>query len=327
MHDTVSPADTVRRQPRRIGVTMRAVGRVAVAACQEARASPVRRVHYETDDRPATGPSGRARGSAGSWVASRPRRSSSSPSCSIRRINASPIEEAICSMMARSLGVLGAANRWWRIVPPGVGSNSVVASSVSQTTTSLCFDIPNAAKAAEELAEQGLTTDWWDEAFNRQARVEGPYGAISLNEEMDDTYGYKVTEPIGPSVVDVVATVYTPEFERPTHFFNHLGYRPDGGDAPGWRPLRADTTSGIIGLHESTQPPQEHQDATTELGFETLEPLAQLAERLRSAGHSVEDLTMDPDPPHLVVTDPDGSPIEISAARKDPRTDLTDEAT
>ena len=31
---------------------------------------------------------------------------------------------------------------------------------------------------------------------------------------------------------------------------------------------------------------------------------------------------MDPDPPHLVVTDPDGSPIEISAARKDPRTDL-----
>jgi hypothetical protein len=128
-----------------------------------------------------------------------------------------PVEEAICSMMARSLGVLGAANRWWRIVPPGVGSNSVVASSVSQTTTSLCFDIPNAAKAAEELAEQGLTTDWWDEAFNRQARVEGPYGAISFNEEMDDTYGYKVTEPIGPSVVDVVATVYTPEFEgRPT---------------------------------------------------------------------------------------------------------------
>jgi hypothetical protein len=34
---------------------------------------------------------------------------------------------AICSMMARSLGVLGAANRRWRIVAPGVASNSVVA--------------------------------------------------------------------------------------------------------------------------------------------------------------------------------------------------------
>jgi hypothetical protein len=57
--------------------------------------SPVRRVRYDTDDRPATGPSGRARGSAGSSVASRPRRSSSSSSCSIRRINVSSIEEAI----------------------------------------------------------------------------------------------------------------------------------------------------------------------------------------------------------------------------------------
>jgi hypothetical protein len=61
----------------------------------ESPLSPVRRVRYDTDDRPATGPSGRARGSAGSSAASRPRRSSSSSSCSIRRINVSSIEEAI----------------------------------------------------------------------------------------------------------------------------------------------------------------------------------------------------------------------------------------
>ena len=30
-------------------------------------------------------------------------------------------------MMVRSVAVLGAANRWWMIVPLGVGSNSVVA--------------------------------------------------------------------------------------------------------------------------------------------------------------------------------------------------------
>ena len=125
---------------------------------------------------------------------------------------------------------------------------------------SLCFDIPKAAKAAEELAEQGLTTDWWDEAFNRQARVEGPYGAISLNEEMDDTYGYKLTEPIGPSVVDVVATVYTPEFERPTHFFNHLGYRPDGGEHPAgdhYGPIQPAASSG------STNPPSHRRSTKT----------------------------------------------------------------
>ena len=50
-----------------------------------ARVSRAGRVRYGSGDWPASGPSGRVRGSAGTSVASRPRRWSSSSSCSVRR--------------------------------------------------------------------------------------------------------------------------------------------------------------------------------------------------------------------------------------------------
>ena len=79
---------------------------------------------------PASGPSGRVRGSSGSSVVSRPRLRSSSSSCSVRRAVLACITSSshgvICARTARSFAALGAAKRWCRTVPPGVPSNSVV---------------------------------------------------------------------------------------------------------------------------------------------------------------------------------------------------------
>lgn len=80
---------------------------------------------------------------------------------------------------------------------------------------------------------------------------------------------------------------------------------------PGWRPLRADASSGAIGLHAADDEPV--RGAGCALSFETTEPLAQFADRLRALGYPVDD-EYDAAAPHVTVTDPDGYRIEVHPA-------------
>lgn len=186
------------------------------------------------------------------------------------------------------------------------------ATQVSDTTTSLCFQVEDVADTVGHLTAQGFEARWWDEAYGRQGSVTGPYGPFTLTAAMRDTYGYEAHEPDVPSVVDVVGIIYAPDLDVATEFFAHLGFQPGVGEAPGWRPLRAPAGAGILGAHSASEPRLDGSGWTaTGISFETLEPLEALADRLRDAGHPVTDRIDDVVAPRLDVTDPDGVMVEI----------------
>lgn len=184
------------------------------------------------------------------------------------------------------------------------------ADTTGRVSTAFCLQAGDARAAAEVLTLDGFPARWWDESFGRQAAVAGPGGEISINEPMTDAYGYTV-HPVGPTPtgaeVDVVAVFFTPDLEGWGAFFQRLGFTP-AVTAPGWHELRAGDTSGVIGLH--------HSDATPPvadrygLSFKTSEPLQELVVRMRGLGYPV---TEEPDAqaPHVTVTDPDGTAIEV----------------
>ena len=103
-----------------------------------------------------------------------------------------------------------------------------------------------------------------------------------------------------------------------TDFFARLGFTPGEDEAPGWRPLRAGVGQGVIGLHQADGPGVDADGyLTAPLGFETAEPLSELARRLRRPGSRWSTRTAATEPPTgiLSVTDPDGETIEIHPAR------------
>ncbi len=181
--------------------------------------------------------------------------------------------------------------------------------------TSLVLGVPDAAAAAEALSGAGLDATWWDESWGRQAMVPGPVGALTLDTEMDDPYGYDVAEEpeTGSSGVDVVATVHTADLDEAAAYFALFGFLPGPDASPDWRPLRAGDHSGIIGLFPTTDRPTGDGAVSTEIGVETTEALDAVAARLRAAGHPVA-VVDDSGPHHLVVTDPDGVELEVYAA-------------
>lgn len=197
-----------------------------------------------------------------------------------------------------------------------VAVHPVATAGNADVRTSLTFDVADAVVATGQLRKAGLEASWWDEAWGRQARVSGPTGQISLNAEMEDFHGYQVSDP-GPSPVTVVAVVFTDEMDPLTGFFGRFGFTGGDDEAAGWRPLRAEVGQGVIGVHQAGRPGLDTDGyLTVALGLETEEPLSELAERLRAAGHRVENCTAGSEPPTdiLSVTDPDGETIEIHPA-------------
>jgi catechol 2,3-dioxygenase-like lactoylglutathione lyase family enzyme len=185
--------------------------------------------------------------------------------------------------------------------------------------TALVLGVPDVPTAVTALAEAGLDAIWWDESWGRQASVSGPIGAVSLDAEWEDPYGYDVAEApdaVDPGV-DVVATVRTADIDAATAYFSAFGFSSGPDASPAWVPLRGSERSGVIGLFptgdDDAAPVMADGDATTEIGIETAEPLDGLAARLRDAGHRVE-MVDGSGPRHVVVTDPDGITLEVYAA-------------
>lgn len=184
------------------------------------------------------------------------------------------------------------------------------ADTIDRVTTSFCLETDDARVAAEALALDGLPARWWDESFGRRAAVAGPGVEISLNEPMTDSYGYTAYRSDGPSggfVVDVVAVFFTPHLDHWEAFFQRLGFTA-AATASGWRELRADADSGVIGLHASETTPSSPDRRG--LSFKTSEPLHEFVVRMRGLDYEV---TEEPEAqaPHVTATDPDGEPIEI----------------
>ena len=184
--------------------------------------------------------------------------------------------------------------------------------------STLVLGVPDVPAAAEELSAAGLDATWWDEAFGRQASVAGPAGLVTLDEEVEDTYGYDVVAEPAVSAVDVVATLFPADLQETEAFFRRLGFAPGPDASPDWRSLRAGERSGALGLMAPTSDapaPSPGREAYAEIGVETAEALGQLADRLRGAGHAVA-VVDDSGPTHLVVRDPDGIELEVYRVRE-----------
>lgn len=184
------------------------------------------------------------------------------------------------------------------------------ADTTDRETTSFCLETDDARAAADGLAEDGVPTRSWDEAFGRRAAVVGPEGEISVSEPMTDVYGYTAHPPGGKSGccdVDVISVFFTSQLDNWEAFFQRFGFGASVR-ASGWRELRSGAESGVIGLHasEPTPPPADRHG----LSFKTSEPLREFVVRMRGLGYEV---TEEPQAqaPHVTVTDPDGQRIEI----------------
>ncbi len=187
-----------------------------------------------------------------------------------------------------------------------------VASAVTtdRVTTSFCLETDDARAAADTLAQEGLTTRWWDESFGRRAMVRAPEAEISLNEPMTDTYGYIDHRPDDLQsgfAVEVVSVLFTAQPDRWEAFFRRLGFAAVTS-VPGWRELRSSAASGVVGLHASE--PDSPAPDDSGLSFKTSEPISDFVDRMRGLGYEV---TEEPEAqaPHVTVTDPDGERLEI----------------
>jgi catechol 2,3-dioxygenase-like lactoylglutathione lyase family enzyme len=188
--------------------------------------------------------------------------------------------------------------------------------------TSLNVLVADVRAAAAALSSAGNEADAWDEAYGVQGAVLLPGGAaLGLNEAVQaDLYGYRSIEPSGTGAVDVVAVRYSDDFAGDIAFFAHLGFVPDGPpDDPWWCALRGSPTAGVIGLHAPSGPRTPdamasgwlERPAAAQLGFDTAEPLDELAARLRDAGYDTASVLADQAGPKVVLTDPDGQRVEI----------------
>ncbi len=178
--------------------------------------------------------------------------------------------------------------------------------------------------AAVELTVLGHEVRVWDETYGKQGVVVARQGrVIGLNEDhQDDLYGgYRAHTTTTVPLLDVVAVCVTPDLLAEAAYFASFGFVAPSYDDPFWIGLRASERSGVIGLHSgeiesrSPRPDDDPFEPVYEvrIGFETSQPLEQLAERLRSAGLDPTMITDVPDP-RIVLTDPDGDEVQIHPA-------------
>lgn len=193
-------------------------------------------------------------------------------------------------------------------------------SGAAHGDTDLCLAVPDADRAARDLAEAGIEATVWDESYGRQGRIDGPAGeGVSLNEHQSDLYGYQGHDPSGADPrLSVTAVLMSDDFARDAAWGARLGFvAEETGDA-GWRELRGPGRTGAIGLHRPVADAPRTRPTGVEfgdclqvrIGFSTTEPLDALAERLDAAGHPAR-LVEAGGVPSVRVTDPDGIETEI----------------
>jgi hypothetical protein len=163
--------------------------------------------------------------------------------------------------------------------------------------TELAFEGADLEALAGRLTNAGWAdATIWDEAYGRVLSVTDPDGdQIWVDGYSDDDYGYRIHQPERDwrwSVMPVRSTRSPGEYAR---FLGCFGLPPYAGPP-------APTLGGHVGLVRLESGP-----ASVRLGFATEEPLADVAERLRSAGHADAQV----EGGVLSVTDPDGEPVVI----------------
>lgn len=178
--------------------------------------------------------------------------------------------------------------------------------------------------AATELRSIGHEVRIWDETYGLQGAVAARDGrTIGLNQErQEDLYGgYREHETGAAPLLDVVAVCPTPQVRAEAAWFASFGFVAPSYDDPWWIGLRAGARSGVLGIHAGEIETRHARPADdllgpayeVRIGFETVEPLTVLDERLRGAGLEPTMIT-DGAGPRIVLTDPDGDEVQIHPA-------------
>lgn len=152
--------------------------------------------------------------------------------------------------------------------------------------TRLSFEADGIDQLQGQLVAAGYEdATTFDEAYGRVLSVTGPDGVVIwIDERSEDLYGYQLHEAapdqrltVNPCLVGATEQEWTP-------FLDLLGVR---------RSVSFDASPGEFDVR---------------LELRTSEPLADVAARLRAAGHPVE-LT----DKALIAVDPDGQPLQVHA--------------
>ena len=102
--------------------------------------------------------------------------------------------------------------------------------TVTAGETVLCFATEDADEAAAHLDGKGVAVDVWDESYGRQAMAATPSGgAVWINEEMADLYGYEGHEAAPDRNLVVTAILPTEDFDADRAFFQQFGLTSDVG--------------------------------------------------------------------------------------------------
>ena len=189
--------------------------------------------------------------------------------------------------------------------------------TVTAGETVLCFATEDADEAAAHLDGKGVAVDVWDESYGRQAMAAMPSGgAVWINEEMADLYGYEGHAAAPDPDLVVAAILPTEDFDADRAFFQQFGLTSDPGADEWWEGMRSE--GGIVGLHRpeegwaplTTSDDPRYRFPRIHLGFETSAPLGEVRDRLVAAGHPAEVVSA-PEATKVHVTDPDGQVMEI----------------
>lgn len=190
-----------------------------------------------------------------------------------------------------------------------IGVHLLATSGASEKSTGMCFETPDADRAAEHCEQRGLKASVIDESYGRRVDVADPNGDLFvINEEMKDFYGYREGDPDAKPTIDLMAAWFTDDFDKAAAWYANFDFTSDDHDNQHWRPLRQDNiAAGMVGLHSADD--GEAVD-TMDVGFETPEPLETVLERLHAGGYQDATIT-DEGARHIDVTDPDGFRTEI----------------
>lgn len=113
-----------------------------------------------------------------------------------------------------------------------------------------------------------------------------------------------------------LVTIYVTDMERALDFYTGtLGLELDYRGGPSWAVVRAPDGFGV-GLHRTMEGAEAGRSGSTTAGFRVEGDLADVVDRLRSAGvHFVTDITEETAVPLAYFEDPDGNVMYVVEER------------
>jgi hypothetical protein len=206
----------------------------------------------------------------------------------------------------------------WVDMVAGAGMVALHSAEASATggkpgETRLSFEGSDLDALAQRLVDAGFAdATVWDESYGRVLSVTDPTGdQIWVDGYNDDDYGFEVHDPERDPRLRVMPIRFAEPAGPVAVLLESFGLeRRAVGSSQHWATFGGH--AGLVALH----PPIDDNvlvdgPGTVQLAFETDEPLAEVADRLRAAGFPDTVVRPRDFGEELGITDPDGQPVAV----------------